>query len=262
MMQLALTPTSKRNDDTRKHAMHNILGKKWPRTLIGAAVFALLILRMENKRAASQETDGPPARFHENDKQKASRGQLADLGKAILKYEKANGRFPPRAIFDKSGKPLLSWRVLILPYLGQEELFKQFKLDEPWDSPHNKALIARMPAVFRNPNDPAASTQTNYLAPVGTGTIFEGTEGIERKKLAHAAQFTVLLVEANRDAEVDWTKPQDLPYTREKPGRGLFHYRPDGFLAAMADGHSVLFTRSSDIEMLRFVFAYAARQDQ
>ena len=180
----------------------------------------------------------------------------------MQKYEKANGHFPPRAIFDKSGKPLLSWRVLILPYLGQEELFKQFKRDEPWDSPHNKALIARMPAVFRNPNDPATSTQTNYLAPVGPGTIFEGTEGLERAKLAHAAQFTVLLVEANRDAEVDWTKPQDLPYTREKPGRGLFHYRPDGFLATMADGHSVLFTRSSDIEMLKFVFAYAARQDQ
>jgi len=262
MMQLASTPKPKRNDDTRKHAMHNLLENAWVRTLIAGAVFALLVLPMHNNRAVCQEPDGPPTGFHEDAKLKASRHQLAEIGKAMQKYEKANDRFPPRAIFDKSGKPLLSWRVLLLPYLGQEELFKQFKLDEPWDSPHNKALIARMPAVFRNPNDPAASTQTNYLAPVGPGTIFEGTKGLERAKLAHAAQFTVLLVEVNRDAEVDWTKPQDLAYTREKPGRGLFHYRPDGFLATMADGHSVLFTRSSDVEMLKFVFAYGARQDQ
>jgi len=242
--------------------MNDLVRNAWIRSLIGAAVLAVLVLRMGNNRAACQEAGGPPTRFHEDDKQKASRRQLADIGKAIQKYEKANGRFPPRATFDKSGKPLLSWRVLILPYLGQEELFKQLKLDEAWDSPHNKALIARMPAVFRNPNDSATSNQTNYLAPVGQGTIFEGTEGLKRAKLAHAAQFTVLLVEANRDAEVDWTKPQDLPYVREKPGRGLWRYRTDGFLATMADGHSVLFTRSSDIGMLRFVFDYAARQDQ
>jgi hypothetical protein len=259
MEPLALNPNSA---DNGRHSMDHTLRNAWITSVAGGAVFVLLILRMDNNRAVCQEPDGPPIRFHEDDKQKASRRQLAEIGKAIQKYEKANGHFPPRAIFDKSGKPLLSWRVLILPYLGQEELFKQFKLDGPWDSPHNKALIARMPAVFRNPNDPATSTQTNYLVPVGQGTIFEGTEGLKRAKLAHRAEFTMLVVEANRDAEVEWTKPQDLPYIREKPGRGLFHFRADGFLAAMADGHSVLFTRSSDIEMLRFVFAYAAPESQ
>lgn len=236
--------------------------RAWITALVGGAVVALLILRIDTNRAVGQEADGPPRRPHEDAKLKSSRKNLADIGSAIMQYEKANGHFPPRAIFDKSGQPLLSWRVLILPYLGQEELFKKFKLDEAWDSPHNKALLARMPAVYRNPNDPAKSTKTNYLAPIGPGTIFDVTEGLKRDKLAHPAQFTVLLVEANRDAEVEWTKPQDLPYTREKPNRGLFHYRPEGFLATMADGHSILFTPSSDIQMLKYVFDYAARQDQ
>ena len=59
--------------------------------------------------------------------------------------------FPPAYTTSKDGKPLLSWRVLILPYLEQEALYKEFHLDEPWDSPHNRTLIARMPAVYRCP---------------------------------------------------------------------------------------------------------------
>ena len=56
-------------------------------------------------------------------------------------YEAQHGCFPPAYSVDKDGRPLHSWRVLLLPYLDEEELYKQLRLDEPWDSPHNKAVF-------------------------------------------------------------------------------------------------------------------------
>ncbi len=77
---------------------------------------------------------------------------LKQIGLAMHNYESTFGTFPPAYIADKAtGKPLLSWRVAILPFLEQDALYKQFHLDEPWDSAHNKTLIARMPPVYRSP---------------------------------------------------------------------------------------------------------------
>ncbi len=79
---------------------------------------------------------------------------LAEIGKAMHQYLKVHERFPAAAIFSKDGKPLLSWRVALLPYLGHEELYKQFKLDEPWDSEHNKKLLDKMPRVYSSVSGP------------------------------------------------------------------------------------------------------------
>src|SRR5262245_25506596 len=70
---------------------------------------------------------------------------------AILSYHNAHLQFPPPAGHDKDGLQLLSWRVHVLPFLGEQDLYNEFHLNEPWDSEHNKSLIARMPAVFKNP---------------------------------------------------------------------------------------------------------------
>jgi RNA polymerase sigma factor (sigma-70 family) len=84
-------------------------------------------------------------------------GNLKRIGLALHNYLSAEGHFPPAAITDKDGKPLLSWRVAILPYLEDydgrscSELFKEFHLNEPWDSPQNQTLLAKMPAVFASP---------------------------------------------------------------------------------------------------------------
>ena len=69
---------------------------------------------------------------------------------AMWNFESANKHLPPAAICDKNGKPLLSWRVAILPYLDENKLYKQFHLDEPWDSPHNLPLAAKMPDIYAN----------------------------------------------------------------------------------------------------------------
>ncbi len=76
---------------------------------------------------------------------------LKYIGLAMHNYLDANSHFPPAASVDKAGKPLLSWRVMILPYIDQDQLYKQFHLDEPWDSEHNKKLIDKMPQIYASP---------------------------------------------------------------------------------------------------------------
>ena len=76
---------------------------------------------------------------------------LKQIGLAMHNYHATHKTFPPAFTVDKDGKPLLSWRVLILPYLEQDALYKEFHLDEPWDSPHNRTLIERMPPTYRCP---------------------------------------------------------------------------------------------------------------
>src|SRR5262245_50271856 len=93
-------------------------------------------------------------------------------------YCEYNGRrFPAAAICGKDGRPLLSWRVQILPYLEEEKLYKQFKLDEPWDSQHNLALLPQMPTVYRSPSEAEVQADpgnTFYQVFVGPGAAFEG----------------------------------------------------------------------------------------
>ena len=85
-------------------------------------------------------------------------------------YHDVYKSFPAQASYDNKKKPLLSWRVHLLPYLDELALYKQFKLDEPWDSANNKPLIAKMPAVFRSPHIANAEPgKTTYLVPVGPG---------------------------------------------------------------------------------------------
>ena len=94
----------------------------------------------------------------------ASANNLRQIAMAMLTYVTINNEyFPPAYSADKTtGKPLLSWRVAILPYLGEETLYRQFHLDEPWNSEHNMRLIARTPQVFRSPASHAAAGMTNY----------------------------------------------------------------------------------------------------
>src|SRR5262245_51934329 len=83
-----------------------------------------------------------------------SRNNLKQMSVAIEEYRAKHGHFPRQAIYSAEGKPLLSWRVSVLPFVEQETLYKQFHLDEPWDSPHNIKLLEMMPATYAHPKDP------------------------------------------------------------------------------------------------------------
>ncbi len=178
-----------------------------------------------------------------------STNNLKQIALAMLMCHEAKGEFPARANFDAQGKPLLSWRVHILPYLEQKALYEQFHLDEPWDSEHNKQLIDQMPAVYRNPSSPAPQGKANYLVPVGEGSIFEGRQGTPMAKITDGTANTILVVEADTDAAVIWTKPDDLQYDREHPLAGLGNAHPGGFAAALADGSVHFISGSIDPQL-------------
>ncbi|HEY7326728.1 MAG TPA: DUF1559 domain-containing protein [Gemmataceae bacterium] len=147
-------------------------------------------------------------------------------------------RLPSVASFDKQGKPLLSWRVHLLPFVGEQTLYKQFHLDEPWDSPHNKNLLARMPDVYRGPKRKLNEEgKTIFLLPVGKDAAFkEGPEGPRMPTdFADGTSNTILIVESDDAHTVPWTKPEDLSFDREHPERGLGGHFPNGFLVALAD---------------------------
>jgi RNA polymerase sigma factor (sigma-70 family) len=166
---------------------------------------------------------------------------LEDLAKAILAYHADRGRLPPHALYAADGKtPLLSWRVLVLPYLGDEakRLYAEFKLDEPWDGEHNIRLVRRMAAVFAprsgwkkavptsSKDPPAADNEeeeetepvqstTPFQVLVGPGTLFDGPRGRPLSDATDGAANTVLIAQAFH--QVPWTKPQDLVYAPDKP---------------------------------------------
>lgn len=161
---------------------------------------------------------------------------LKQIGLAMHIYHDANRSFPPRAKTDGNGKPLLSWRVSLLPYLDQEALAKEFRIDEPWDSEHNKKLIAKMPAVYRQPNSKVDDFKTCYLVPVAKGTMFETTKPTRVIDVTDGTSNTILAVEVNSENSVIWTKPDDVEVDLEMPFKRLLGLRPKGFYALIADG--------------------------
>lgn len=165
-----------------------------------------------------------------------SSNNLKRIGFAIHAYHDTEKHIPLHAIYCKDGKtPLLSWRVAILPYLDQRALYKEFKLDEAWDSPHNKKLIARMPKCF----EPVGAGKkqeglTYYQAFSGPGTAFDGTKKIKLAEFPRGFSNTALAIEA-REAVI-WTQPQDLTLPKEKdkmPAVGGFF--KSGYNVLMAD---------------------------
>jgi hypothetical protein len=166
----------------------------------------------------------------------ASINNMRQIALALHNHHDVYKSFPPRAIVDKQGKPLLSWRVQVLPYVEENELYKQFRLDEPWDSEHNKKLLANMPAVYRNPSLPD-NTKTNYLVPVGEDTMFSGDKPTRMLDIKDGTSKTIMLLEVDADRAVPWTKPDDYEVDADDPLAGLGHLRAGGvFAVSFADG--------------------------
>ena len=169
---------------------------------------------------------------------------LKQIALAMHMYHDAAGHFPG-PIVGKDGKPLLSWRVAILPHIGQKALYDKFKLDEPWDGPHNKALLDEMPATFACPSGTFRPGQTAYRGFFGPGAFFEKGRETSVANITDGTSNTIMVVESNE--AVPWTSPDsDLPFDpAARPslyGAGSSH--PGGFNAAMADG-SVRFIKNT-----------------
>lgn len=179
---------------------------------------------------------------------------LKMIGLAMHNEHAANNSFPPAFSRDNTGMPLLSWRVRLLPYLDQEALFKEFKQDEPWDGPHNKALIAKMPAVYACPASSsklAASGKTTYVVPRGKRTIFPGAEGMSIKMITDGTSNTILVVDVPDEKAVVWTKPDDWETDPDFSPAEFIHHHGEGTNVTFADGSVRFFKSTIKLEVLR-----------
>ena len=192
--------------------------------------------------------------------------RLTQIGKAMHQFENAFGYFPAGIVGPKNELGL-SWRVQLLPYLGEGDLFKQFNLEEAWDSPHNKALLAKMPKVYESPGKPADAGMTHLLSFFGENAFLRplhsssmkpnqpSPSNFEPGKIAPGRRITeisdgtgntLMVVEAQ--GAVEWTKPEDMPFVPF--GRGMPAVLPlggpfrGGFHGLMCDG-SVRFFAST-----------------
>jgi hypothetical protein len=168
--------------------------------------------------------------------QARSMNNLKQIMLAMFNYSDTHKKFPPRASYSADGKPLLSWRVQLLPYLDAGDLYNEFKLDEPWDSEHNRKLIERLPDVLRSPLANAGTGRTTYVVPVLAGGIFGGKEALDFKEIIDGLSNTIAVVEADDDHAVVWTKPEDIEPDVSDPARGLRRATIGGFLIGIADG--------------------------
>lgn len=130
---------------------------------------------------------------------------------AILNYESEHGHFPPPYVADENGEPMHSWRVLILPYLEEQELYDQFDFSKPWNDPVNLRLASKMPSIYRCPSDqlPATDVTTSYLAVVGQSTAWPTSGKRTFDDVTDGLSKTLLLVEST-EARMHWMAPMDI----------------------------------------------------
>jgi len=208
----------------------------------GPVMIALLLPAVQAAREAARRSQ--------------SMNNLKQIGLALHNYHDANRKLPPAFTTDKEGKPGLSWRVLILPYLEEQELFKQFHLDEPWDSEHNKPLVARIPRTFVSPTYSGPPGRTNYLGIGGEHGVFGGEEGLSFAKMTDGLSNTVIVVEAANASAVEWTRPDVFVPDAANPAKGLTGLRPGGFMALVADGSVRFISEKTDVDALKAFFTY------
>jgi hypothetical protein len=186
---------------------------------------------------------------------------LKQIGLALHAYHDANNKLPTN-IFNAKGEVILSWRVHLLPYLEQENLWKQFKLDEPWDSENNKKLIEQMPKVFEAPGRDAPQGKTYFqafISPdprkprpkgalIGTAWLIDADKfGRGLATIPDGTSNTIGVVEAR--SAVVWSKPDDLPFGEKLPPLG--DDRADRFAALFLDGFVRMLPTKLDPATLR-----------
>jgi hypothetical protein len=210
----------------------------------------------ENELAMLRQQFAPIVAESRQHAQRAQRmNQFKQIALGMLNHESAKKSYPASASYSADGKPLLSWRVHILPYVEEAALYKQFHLDEPWDSPHNRQLVEKMPNIYADP-DPAVrqavkdAGRTTFVVPVGDGLLFGGREGMSIRDVTDGTSATILAVEVVPEKAVIWTQPEDWEVDLNDPLAGVKRSDRNGFAAAYCDGH-VEFHRN-DVEQADF----------
>ena len=181
---------------------------------------------------------------------------LKQIALALHNYHDVYKALPPAYTVDENGNKLHSWRTLILPYIECSPLYSQIKLDEPWDSPNNRRIAETVVPVFSCPSEgETISPNTDYMAIVGPGTVFQGKEPVPFRDVTDGLSNTLAVVEVH-DSGVSWMAPVDLNLEtmqfRVNGGATEIRSRhPGGAMVAMADGSVRFLAETIDPQTLR-----------
>jgi prepilin-type processing-associated H-X9-DG protein len=188
---------------------------------------------------------------------------LKQIAIALHSYHDVYGTFPPAYLADADGKPMHSWRVLILPFIEQQSLYQAYNFDEPWDGPNNRQLAAQTPLTFRCTSDAAGATSTLYAAITGPGTIFDGPTGSSIASITDGTSNTLMIAETT--SGINWTEPRDLDVNQMSfainggPTEISSHH-PGGAQAAFADGSVHFLSQAVGAQVLRALITKAGNE--
>lgn len=212
---------------------------RWTRWLINVVLSIVLFVVAINVLF-------PPLCSPEGFRRSGCQNNLKHIGLALHNYHDAYACFPPAFIADETGRPMHSWRVLLLPYLDRFDLYKQYRFDEPWDGPNNQKLAGKIGDIFRCPTEKASAaassaTSTNYVAVVGPQTAWPGWKSTKIQDFADGMSNSIFIVEV-ADSGVHWMEPRDLhvlqmsPTINGKSGQGPSSRHHAGAYHLLADG--------------------------
>ena len=233
------------------HALHNeyVTMAQWA---IAAAKQRSAKAKVANSNQPKTAAVRKPAfEIKRVDFRRTGANELRKITLAAFDYEGQSRHFPGN-ILDDDGKPLLSWRVALLPQLGYEELFDQFKIDEPWDSEHNKPLLDQMPEVFQHP-DFESKSKTVFLRFQGKDAALENGTDIRFGFLSDGSSNTIFCAEANPDSAIEWTKPADIPFDAETLITQVGKIGPKSFNVSFCDGSVRTLPNDVDPQALRLL---------
>jgi hypothetical protein len=226
-------------------SQHRRSGLTLAEVLIVCAVVVVLFLLLWPAIQSARPRTRPPCK-----------NNLHQIGLALHNYHDKYGCFPPAYIADANGRPMHSWRVLLLPYLDQQELFARYDFNEPWNGPHNAQLAEEFPTlkIFRCPRDSGAGT--SYAAVIGPRTCWPERMPCHIRDITDGTSLTLLVVEVH-DSGIHWMEPRDLHVTQMAPtinpggGQGISSPHEGGAYVLRAEGSVPFFSDKMPAEDLR-----------
>ncbi len=200
------------------------------------------------------------ARTRQKAQEVETTNKLKQIGIAFHIFQDTYGYFPNQT-GDPKGKSKLSWRVAILPFIEQDPLYRQFKQDEPWDSPHNSKLLDKMPDLYRDSRfqtKEEKATTTYFQGFIGKGGVLQGhKDGLSLVHITNAngSSNTLLIVDAS--TPVPWTKPEDIVHDPAKPLPPLGGPKKSPtFLGLFCDGHVQHIPTATNEQTLRYMIQW------
>ncbi len=171
-----------------------------------------------------------------------SLNRMKNVALALHNYHNHYGSYPPAWVADENGKPLYSWRVLLLPFLDERPLYDSFRLDKPWDSPHNLNLSLTDLRIYQSPDNKHGPGTTNYVAILGVGP-WQGADALSEYELTGNRATSLMFVEQHGE-KIHWAEPRDLDIStlplriNDRSGRGIGSPKGGKAVVAFRDGRA------------------------